>query len=350
MPISTAKLVLAWKEVLTLSKVRPEENVLILTSKNSNSELVDTAILAAHLLGANTVRLDVEPSWDTHEVGSDPTVVSGKSSIDNNSMALAAMKAADLVIDLVFMLFTPGQREVLDSGTRILLAYDSPETLVRLLPTEDDRARVLAAKNAYLQARTMRVTSAAGTHLVARIGQYGITAEYGFVDEAGRWDHWPSGFVARLPDDESAHGTVVLAPGDIILPFKIYVQSTIRLTIESGLVTCIEGGLDAEFLKSYLDGFKDPHAYGVSHLGWGLQPRARWTSLGLHDKHPTIGMEARSFYGNFLFSTGPAGARTTPAHLDIPMRGCSLYLDDEPMIIDGDVIPEAQRVDGAGRQ
>ena len=45
----------------------------------------------------------------------------------------------------------------------------------------------------------------------------------------------------------------------------------------------------------------------------------------------------------FLFSTGPnteaGGKRATPCHTDIPMRRCSLSLDDEPMTIAGDVIP-----------
>ena len=37
-------------------------------------------------------------------------------------------------------------------------------------------------------------------------------------------------------------------------------------------------------------------------------------------------------FGNFLFSIGPndANGRHTLCHLDIPMRGCSLFLDDEP--------------------
>ena len=53
-------------------------------------------------------------------------------------------------------------------------------------------------------------------------------------------------------------------------------------------------------------------------------------------------MEPRSFYGNVMFSTGPnnelGGPNDTPCHLDIPMRGCSLFLDDEPIVIDGDLV------------
>ena len=215
--------------------------------------------------------------------------------------------------------------------------------LARLVPTLDDRRRVLAAREAYSKGRTIHVTSDAGTDLYAKIGDNRITAEYGFADEPGRWDHWPSGFVARVPNERTAEGTVVISPGDIIIPFKSYVQTPIRLTIQAGFITKIEGGLDADFMKRYLDEYEEPNAYAVSHLGWGLQPKARWTSLGLYDKQPTIGMEARAYYGNFLFATGPGPNVKAHCHLDIPMRSCSFLIDEQPMTLKGDVIPENQR-------
>ena len=62
------------------------------------------------------------------------------------------------------------------------------------------------------------------------------------------------------------------------------------------------------------------------------------------DKAQTNGNDGRSFYGNFMFSTGPnddaGGPRDTLCHLDIPMRNCSVFLDDEPMVLAGEVIPE----------
>jgi 2,5-dihydroxypyridine 5,6-dioxygenase len=333
-----------WKEVLALSKLAPGETVLILTSSNSDPRLIDACTRAAADLGAKVSRLDLLPLWDPAEAGTDPTAVTGQSPIDGNPVALAAMKAADIVVDLLFLLFTEAQREVLRSGTRMLLVYESPEVLARVMPSVEDRRRVLAARDTYAKGGEIRVTSKVGTDLRARIGDYPITAEYGFVDEPGRWDHWPSGFVARVPNDGSAEGTVVLAPGDILLPFKTYVQTPIRLTVERGFVTKFEGGFDAEFLEGWMAEFRDPNAFAISHLGWGLQPKARWSALGLFDKNQTVGMEARAFYGNFLFSTGPSLNRKTKCHMDIPMRHCSFSIDGVPMTIDGDVIPDDQRV------
>jgi 2,5-dihydroxypyridine 5,6-dioxygenase len=344
MPVSVSKLNSMWREVLTLSNVAPGECVLILTSANSNPQLVNAATVVASEMGTKVARIDIPPLWDSGEAGSDPTAVTGQSVLDDNPMALAAMKEADLVIDLVFVLFTPAQREVLKSGTRMLLVYEPPEILARVMPSMDDRRRVLAARDAYFKGKEIRVTSDAGTDLRARIGDYPITAEYGFVDEPGRWDHWPSGFVARVPNDGTANGTVVLAPGDIVLPFKTYLQTPIRLTVKDGFITKFEGGLDAQFLEQYMKDFREGNAFAVSHLGWGLQPKARWTSMGLCDKQETIGMEARAFYGNFLFSTGPSLNRKTRCHLDIPMRNCSFLIDGEPMTMKGDVVPQDQKM------
>jgi 2,5-dihydroxypyridine 5,6-dioxygenase len=58
-------------------------------------------------------------------------------------------------------------------------------------------------------------------------------------------------------------------------------------------------------------------------------------------------MELRSYYGNAMFSIGPnnelGGPNDTSCHLDIPMRGCSLFLDDEPVVVDGDIVIDEMR-------
>jgi 2,5-dihydroxypyridine 5,6-dioxygenase len=112
--------------------------------------------------------------------------------------------------------------------------------------------------------------------------------------------------------------------------------------VEQGFVTRIEGGVDADMLREYMASFNDPEAYAISHIGWGLQKRAFWSTLGLYDREASIGMDARAVSGNFLFSLGPnneaGGSRTTACHIDIPMRGCNVFLDALQVVRQGQVV------------
>ena len=119
----------------------------------------------------------------------------------------------------------------------------------------------------------------------------------------------------------------------------MYVREKVTLDIEKGFITNIHGGFEAEYLRDYMKYFNDPDVYGISHIGWGLQPRAQWTAMGLHDKNDGMCMDARAFNGNFLFSTGPntevGGSRKTPCHMDIPLRNCTVKLDDTIVVEQG---------------
>jgi 2,5-dihydroxypyridine 5,6-dioxygenase len=167
------------------------------------------------------------------------------------------------------------------------------------------------------------------------------------VDSPGQWDHWPSGgMVLTCGEDDGIDGTVVVDRGDILLPFKQYVQEPIEFVIQAGRITEIGGtGYQAELIRAYMRDFDDPDAYGLSHIGWGLDERAKWAALATDSRGH--GMELRAFCGNVLFSTGPndlvGGPNHTSCHLDIPMRGCSLFLDDRHVIVDGEVVVESMR-------
>jgi 2,5-dihydroxypyridine 5,6-dioxygenase len=110
-------------------------------------------------------------------------------------------------------------------------------------------------------------------------------------------------------------------------------------------VTEIHGNDSATELGDYMSSYDDPRAYAISHIGWGLNERCVW-DVGL----PGIGMDGRAHYGNVLFSLGPdtefGGVNDTRCHLDLPMKDCTLYLDDELIVQQGHVVPEDMRVPG----
>jgi len=342
MPVSDHQLTQAWSEVLRLSKVEPGQTVTILTGASTHPQTLRAATMAAQAAGAVVSRVDLPPVNADKSLSRDPLAYLGETPLTGNPAAIAALKASDLVLDLMTLLFSPEQIDILESGTKILLAVEPPEVLVRTVPTEADRTRVQAAAVKLKKARRMHVTSEAGTDISFELGDFPTISEYGFVDEPGRWDHWPSGFLFTFANEGGSNGTIVVDTGDILLPQKSYTTAPIRLTIEKGYARAIEGGIDAQLLSEYMATFRDPEAYAMSHIGWGLQPRCHWSTLSLYDKEQTIAMDARAFEGNFLFSLGPnneaGGTRTTACHIDIPLRHCTVSLDGEVVVRKGKVI------------
>jgi 2,5-dihydroxypyridine 5,6-dioxygenase len=345
MPVSDADMVRAWTHVLSLSKLQAKQTVTILTSQNTHPQTLNTARIAATNMGATVNRLDLAPVNAELAHSRDSLAYLGTTPLTGNHAAIAALKKSDLVLDLMTLLFSPEQAEILDGGTKILLAVEPPEVLVRLLPSLDDKARVGQAAALLSAAKEMRVTSSAGTDLRLPIGEFPVIQEYGFVDEPGRWDHWPSGFGLTFPNEGQASGRIVLDRGDILLPMKSYLSTQIQMTVEKGYVTSIVGDVDADLLNDYMASFDDREAYAISHIGWGQQRRARWSTLGLYDREETIGMDARAFAGNFLCSMGPnneaGGARHTACHIDIPMRNCTVLLDNREVVREGKLLEEA---------
>jgi 2,5-dihydroxypyridine 5,6-dioxygenase len=342
MAISDHDMTEAWKTVLSLSRLEHGQMVTILTGPHTHPQTLATAKLAVQSMGATVNCLDLQPVNGEKAISRDLLAYVGITPLAGNAPAMAACKASHLVLDLMLLLFSPEQAEILESGTKILLAVEPPEILCRILPKQEDKVRITAAARMIEAASMMTVTSPAGTDLRCPLGQYPVVMEYGFVDEPGRWDHWPSGFALTWANEGAAEGQIVLERGDILLPTKSYVRDRITLTIEKGYATSITGGLDAELLNDYMESFADPEGYAMSHIGWGSQPLARWSALEMYDREKTIAMDARAFAGNFLFSLGPntevGGTRNTPCHIDVPMRGCTVKLDGLAVVVDGHLV------------
>jgi len=322
---------------LELCGVGPGQSVAILSQGDQRLAYANAFLIAARRLGASAYHVRLADESPGHVDGVVWAI--GLTQLAENRPAIEALKQADLVVDLMFLLFSAEQLEIQAAGARMLLVVEPVDVLARLFPTAELRARVEASESLLRGASTLRVTSAAGTDVRYRLGQYPVMTEYGYTDEPGRWDHWPSGFLFTNGDDGGVEGRVVLAPGDIVIaPFRTYVQDPVEIRVDAGRVVDVRGGVSAALLRDYMDEFADdPRRAEVAHIGWGLNERARWSRLATAQRG--FGMEARAFYGCVMFATGPnaelGGTNTSPCHLDIPMRGCSLFLDDEPILLEG---------------
>lgn len=145
MAVSDYDLTCAWKQVLTLSKLEAGQTVTVLTGADTHPQTLRTALVAAASMGAIVNRLDLPPVNGEKALSRDALAYLGTTPLTGNRAAIAALKASDLVLDLMTLLFSPEQHDILSAGTKILLAVEPPEVLARLVPTEADRTRVKAA-------------------------------------------------------------------------------------------------------------------------------------------------------------------------------------------------------------
>jgi 2,5-dihydroxypyridine 5,6-dioxygenase len=326
-----AKWIDAFQRVFELCRVRRGENVAILSESLSRTVLVDLAELALARLGAMAFHVVVPSPPETAPV---PIRSTGASrALAGQAAALAALEAADMVVDLTVegLLHSPELGHILRAEARVMMvSNEHPEALERLVPEPDMEAKVKAAVKCCRAAREMRVISAAGTDLTVAMAGASTVGVWGWTDRPGTVAHWPGGLVVSFPKANSVNGRLVLDAGDVNLTFKRYLERPVVLTIEADYVTAIDGeGTDAELMRRYFAAWGDAEAYATSHVGWGLNERARYEALAMYGRADTNGTEIRAFAGNFLYSTGANefANRFTLGHFDLPVRGCTITLD-----------------------
>ncbi|WP_322061143.1 hypothetical protein [Paraburkholderia sp. J63] len=236
---------------LELCRVRPGEKVTILTEGGQFAARVHAYGAAARALGAEPCHVDFRPPGGATDPAARLGNV-GRSGLGADRAAMATLKASDLVIDMMLLLFSREQLEIQQAGARIVLVVEPFETLARLFPTQDLRRRVEAAERRLARARTLRFTNAAGTDVTYDIADQPILTEYGYADEPGRWDHWPGGFLATTARPRGVNGRVVLAAGDLLYPLMRAVSEPVEITIRDGMIVDIAGGAEAHALLDYI--------------------------------------------------------------------------------------------------
>lgn len=329
----------AFCEVLDLCRIRADETVAILTESQSrpvNIHLTELA-LARLRLGWFGIRVPTPP----HPPGPIVRSTGAAQCLNGQEAAVRALCGADVILDLTVegLMHAPQTATILKTGARVLnISNEHPEALARLRPDPDMKEKVREAVARCRGTRVMTVTSPAGTDLTVAMTGAATVGVWGWTDRPGTLAHWPGGIVVSFPGPGSVNGRLVMQPGDMNLTFKRYIEGPVTLDLTDDMVTAIVGeGTDARLMRAYLDGFGDSGAYATSHVGWGLNPAARWEALTTYDRAHLNATELRAVAGNFLYSTGANefAGRHTAAHLDLPMMGCTIELDGHAVVRDG---------------
>lgn len=332
-PNVAAELVPLFRDGLKTSKVRAGEKVIVYADTFSLPTYSAAFLAAARDCGAEAFQI-VQPLFPA-----DLSQTIGRAK--PTPLIIEAMKAADFVVDVSTggMLYSYEQEAILATGTRILRVREPDDCLLRLRPSEEVKDRALRGIARYSKAKEVRLVFENGSELTMQRGDRPPVTQYGMADEPGRWDHWGTGLVCIAPMEESVSGTLIVSPASILFPFEIYMTQAMALHFENGVITRIDGGREARMLSDYLERQGDANARRLSHVGWGIEKRARWETLAMRGWDNGGGVESRSVYGNILVALGEngdlGGANNSKLHIDISLRGGRIELDGEPIVDNG---------------
>ena len=332
----------AFQTVFELCRLDTTQQAIILSETQSRPINRHLAELALARMGIPFFHLEVP----TPPLPSGPIVRSSGTcmALTHQPAAVDTLSRADFIVDLTLegLMHARETATILKGGARVMnISNEHPEALARLVPTEAMKDQVKQAVARCKSAKSMRVTSEAGTDLSVNMEGAANVGVWGWTDRPGTLAHWPAGIIVSFPRSQSTNGRLVFQPGDMNLTFKRYFNSTVTFELVDDFVTTISGsGTDAALMRKYLAEFDDANAYATSHVGWGLNPAARYEALTMYDQRETNCTELRAVAGNFLYSTGANefAGRFTRGHFDLPMMNCTIELDGQAVVQHGTVV------------
>jgi len=287
----------AFEHTFALCKIQEGDAVALLTDSQSRRVNVELARLSLQRIGAKIF----EVCLPTPALSAPAPVRSTGATdvIQQLAPVIAALQRVNVVIDCTVegMLHAPELPAILRGADGVvprlfMISNEHPEILERTVPDPTLEGVVRNAMKKLRSAQHMHVTSKAGTDLNIQLKSAVVGGVWGFCSKPGMVSHWPGGLALAFPAAGSVNGTLVMAPGDVNLTFKRYVRDTIHL------------------------------------------------AMTFYDKRDCNGTELRAFAGNFLYSTGAneVAGRHTLGHFDLPMRNCSIALDGQFVVQEGELV------------
>lgn len=315
--------------VCMMGQVRVGENLLIVADTWTDMDIAEACLIAGISAKANAQLLVIprRPLADTREL---------------NPVLAGALQGADLVVALCDQniahkaaMRTARQ----ERGTRIAscMPRGIEDFIIEgILDAHYELQITVCEKICRLWEKTeiCRVTSSLGTDLSFRMRGRPALVGDGMTTEPGEADWFPGVDASIAPVEETINGTIVidgsLKPGGLV-------RTPITCHLEHGVLTSIEGGVDATAWRSLLESTGDPKAFHVCHFTLGLNPRARLSGHGPEDEH-VLGAVTFGFGHQDPSYKGRVGA--AKIHLDVVLASPTLSLDGVVMCQDNRLNPD----------
>ena len=305
----------------TCGAVQPEEKVLVITDETSKEIGEAMYACASEYTDATLIC-----TKDRTPHGEAPT-----------ACVAAAMAAADVIFSATtFSLYNTDARiEACKNGARYINMADYSLEMLKqgCLFTDWDQIRKVVDETAEkIVGKELRITTPAGTDFWTSIEGRHADVGYGTSIHKGEASSPPDAECAVGPADDTAKGILVI-DGSIPLPGLGIIKEPIRLQVEKGYITKIEGGKEADILREALAAFNDPRVYLAAEVGFGLNPAASLSGRMLEDE---------GVYGTMHIGIGNnlayGGSCNTPIHIDLIMKQPTCIVDDHYVYKDGELV------------
>lgn len=315
----------ARKLVNVCAKVRPGENVLVVTDYLTQS-VAKSVAMAAYEVTPNVNIITMLPRQID---GQEPP-----------ECVAAAMGKADVIFTPVrkSITHTNAVKSAIQHGARGIMLTAYVEDMLISGGIEADfeglKARTKKMAEIWTQGKKVRITTPGGTDIVASIEGRPGNAHPGLAHEPGQMTTVPNIEASVSPVEGTTEGVIV---ADASIPyFDIGVLTEpVVYTVEKGRVVKIEGGVQAQKVAKMMADQKDENVYNIAQLSVGLNPHCRLCGLMLEDE----GVYGTAHVG-IGTSTVLGGKVKTSMHYDVLMWRPTIVIDSEVVIKEGQVVFE----------
>jgi len=193
------------------------------------------------------------------------------------------------------------------------------------------RTRVNRIADLMDKAEQIRISTASGTDLFLDVqGRKGRGRKGGIYTEPGDWGNLPCGEAFVAPVEGTARGVYRVDASQAAVGA---VRQPIRISVDRGVTTKIEGGPEADILRNHLLEVKDEAAFNIAEFGIGCNDKAILSGATIEDEK-VLGTCHIALGNNIHFG----GQVDVGVHVDGIIKNPTIEMDDRTIMAAGTLI------------
>jgi 2,5-dihydroxypyridine 5,6-dioxygenase len=318
---------LYWSEfadvvIRTLMRPEPTDPLLIIADTTNDMSLTEACLAAGLRAGADT-QLIIKQRH-----------VHGSASSPGPILSDAILASRMMLVLCGGICRAPATVEATAKGTRVLASPTIneggiEEYVIRALldvNIESMNRNAELVAGLWNQTSVCRITSPQGTDLEFEMMPGQGSVGDGAITEDGEIDFFPGTQVNTFPLEETVNGTIVIDASDSI---QGVVHNPYSFTMEKGVITSVEGDMEANAMREWLATREDDRIYKMWHVSMGMNPQAGISGNMIEDERMLTAIDF-----------GFGDSRECPYHMDIMLATPTVYLDGKPMSGGGELNAE----------